>query len=122
MACQAIDWAIQMFGGGGTSNDYGLAIAYGTARPLRIADGPDEAHRNQIARLEMRRHPNVPAAWTRKAMPPEAIRSASARNAMPKATTWSRSAPALRWTHARARASRGGRRWRRAASRPPTSI
>jgi acyl-CoA dehydrogenase len=57
MACQVIDWAIQMFGGGGTSNDDGLAIAYATARLLRIADGPDEVHRNQIARLEMRRHP-----------------------------------------------------------------
>jgi acyl-CoA dehydrogenase len=61
MACQVIDWAIQMFGGGGTSNDYGLALAYATARLLRIADGPDEVHRNQIARLELRRHPNVPA-------------------------------------------------------------
>jgi acyl-CoA dehydrogenase len=57
MACQVIDWAIQMFGGGGTSNDFGLALAYATARLLRIADGPDEVHRNQIARLEMRRHP-----------------------------------------------------------------
>jgi acyl-CoA dehydrogenase len=60
MACQVIDWAIQLFGGGGTSNDYGLALAYATARLLRIADGPDEVHRNQIARLEMRRHANAP--------------------------------------------------------------
>jgi acyl-CoA dehydrogenase len=57
MACQVIDWAIQMFGGAGTGNDYGLALAYATARLLRIADGPDEVHRNQIARLEMRRYP-----------------------------------------------------------------
>jgi acyl-CoA dehydrogenase len=57
MACQVVDWAIQMFGGAGTGNDYGLALAYATARLLRIADGPDEVHRNQIARLEMRRHP-----------------------------------------------------------------
>jgi acyl-CoA dehydrogenase len=57
MACQVIDWAIQMFGAAGTGNDYGLALAYATARLLRIADGPDEVHRNQIARLEMRRHP-----------------------------------------------------------------
>jgi len=57
MACQVIDWAIQMFGAAGTGNDYGLAIAYATARLLRIADGPDEVHRNQIARLEMRRYP-----------------------------------------------------------------
>jgi acyl-CoA dehydrogenase len=60
MACQVIDWAIQLFGGGGISNDYGLALAYATARLLRIADGPDEVHRNQIARLEMRRHANAP--------------------------------------------------------------
>jgi acyl-CoA dehydrogenase len=61
MACQVIDWAIQMFGGGGTGNDDGLAIAYATARLLRIADGPDEVHRNQIDRLEMRRYPNASA-------------------------------------------------------------
>jgi acyl-CoA dehydrogenase len=56
MACQVIDWAIQLFGGGGTSNDFGLAAAYATARLLRLADGPDEVHRNQIARLEFRKH------------------------------------------------------------------
>jgi acyl-CoA dehydrogenase len=56
MACQVIDWAIQVFGGGGTSNDFGLAAAYASARMLRLADGPDEVHRSQIARLEMRRH------------------------------------------------------------------
>ncbi len=55
MACQVIDWAIQLFGGGGTSNDFGLASAYATARLLRLADGPDEVHRDQIARLEYRR-------------------------------------------------------------------
>src|ERR1700733_2795671 len=48
MACRVIDWAIQMFGGGGgTGNDYGLGLAYATARLLRIADGPDEVHRHQ---------------------------------------------------------------------------
>jgi acyl-CoA dehydrogenase len=60
MACKVVDWAIQAFGGGGTSNDFGLASAYATARLLRLADGPDEVHRNQIARLELRRH-NVKA-------------------------------------------------------------
>jgi len=43
-------------GGGGTSNDFGLAAAYATARLLRLADGPDEVHRNQIARLELRKY------------------------------------------------------------------
>jgi acyl-CoA dehydrogenase len=58
MACQVIDWAIQAHGGGGTSNDFGLAAAYATARLLRLADGPDEVHRNQIARLELRKYAN----------------------------------------------------------------
>ena len=56
MAQKVIDWAIQAFGGGGTSNDFGLATAYASARLLRLADGPDEVHRNQIARLELRRY------------------------------------------------------------------
>lgn len=58
MACKVIDWAIQAHGGGGTSNDFGLPVAYSTARLLRLADGPDEVHRNQIARLELRKHTN----------------------------------------------------------------
>jgi acyl-CoA dehydrogenase len=56
MACQVIDWAIQAFGGAGTNNDYFLTAAYATARLLRLADGPDEVHRNQIGRLELKRH------------------------------------------------------------------
>jgi acyl-CoA dehydrogenase len=56
MACQIVDWAIQAFGGAGTSNDYGLAAMYATARLLRLADGPDEVHRNQLGKLELRRH------------------------------------------------------------------
>ena len=58
MACQIIDWAIQVHGGGGTSNDFGLTHAYATARLLRLADGPDEVHRNQIARLELKKYSN----------------------------------------------------------------
>lgn len=54
MACQVIDWAIQMHGGAGVSDDFGLAYAYAGARSLRLADGPDEVHRDQIARLEMK--------------------------------------------------------------------
>jgi acyl-CoA dehydrogenase len=56
MACQVIDWAIQMHGGGGVSNDFGLAHAYVHARTMRLADGPDEVHRDQIARLELKRY------------------------------------------------------------------
>jgi acyl-CoA dehydrogenase len=58
IACRIIDWAIQVHGGGGTSNDFGLAAAYATARLLRLADGPDEVHRNQIARIELRKYRN----------------------------------------------------------------
>ena len=56
MACKVIDWAIQIHGGGGVSNDFGLAYAYAQARTLRLADGPDEVHRDQIARLEMKKY------------------------------------------------------------------
>ncbi|MGC8507865.1 MAG: acyl-CoA dehydrogenase family protein [Thiomonas sp.] len=56
MACQVIDWAMQAHGGGGVSDDFGLAYAYASARTLRFADGPDEVHRDQIARLELARH------------------------------------------------------------------
>ncbi len=57
MACQVIDWAIQAYGGGGVTDKF-LAKAYAGARTLRLADGPDEVHRNQIAKLELRRYKN----------------------------------------------------------------
>jgi acyl-CoA dehydrogenase len=53
VACKVIDWAIQVHGGGGVSDDFGLAYAYAHARTLRFADGPDEVHRNQIAKMEI---------------------------------------------------------------------
>src|SRR5277367_3131447 len=53
MACQVIDWAIQAHGAGGLSDDFPLAYAYTSARTLRFADGPDEVHRNAIAKLEL---------------------------------------------------------------------
>jgi acyl-CoA dehydrogenase len=56
VALQIIDWAIQAHGGAGVSDDFGLAHAYASARTLRIADGPDEVHRNQIGRLELKKH------------------------------------------------------------------
>jgi acyl-CoA dehydrogenase len=56
MACQVIDWTIQAFGGGGTNNDQGIASAYATARLLRLADGPDEVHRNQIGKFELAKY------------------------------------------------------------------
>ncbi len=55
MACQVLDWAIQAHGGGGVTTDFGLAQAYAWARVLRLADGPDEVHRNSIAKMEFGR-------------------------------------------------------------------
>ncbi|HJS84323.1 MAG TPA: acyl-CoA dehydrogenase family protein [Acetobacteraceae bacterium] len=56
MACQVVDMAIQAHGGGGVTEDFGLAAMYKTARTLRIVDGPDEVHRDQLARLELRQY------------------------------------------------------------------
>ena len=56
IACKVVDWAIQAHGGGGVSDDFGLSQAYAQARLLRLADGPDEVHRNQIAKLELRKY------------------------------------------------------------------
>ncbi len=56
MACKVVDWAIQAHGGGGTSNDFGLAHAYARARALRLADGPDEVHRQQLGRMELKKY------------------------------------------------------------------
>jgi len=56
MACQVLDWAMQVHGGGGLSQDFPLASHYAHARTLRFADGPDEVHRNAIAKIELGRH------------------------------------------------------------------
>ncbi|MCA0336645.1 MAG: acyl-CoA dehydrogenase family protein [Actinobacteria bacterium] len=50
MACDVVDLAIQLHGGGGMSNDFPLAAAYAGARSLRLADGPDEVHLGVVAR------------------------------------------------------------------------
>ena len=55
-ACQVLDWAIQAHGAAGLSEDFQLARAYAHARAIRIADGPDEVHRNQIGRLELEKY------------------------------------------------------------------
>jgi acyl-CoA dehydrogenase len=56
MACQVIDWAMQVHGGAGMSEDTPLAYFYTLARTLRFADGPDEVHRNAIAKMELGKH------------------------------------------------------------------
>ncbi len=56
MALRVIDRAVQVHGGAGVSDDFGLAGAWAGARTLRLADGPDEVHRVSIAKLELARH------------------------------------------------------------------
>lgn len=53
VALKVIDWAIQAHGGGGVSGDFPLALMWAHQRTLRLADGPDEVHRNAIAKLEL---------------------------------------------------------------------
>ena len=55
-ACQVLDWAIQAHGAAGICDDFQLARAWAHARSIRIADGPDEVHRNQIGRLELEKY------------------------------------------------------------------
>ena len=56
MALKVIDWAMQVHGGAGVTSDFGLAKMFAGARTLRFADGPDEVHRNQIGRLELKKY------------------------------------------------------------------
>ncbi len=56
MLTKVADMAIQAFGGAGVSDDFGLAYTYATTRSMRIFDGPDEVHRNQIGKLELSRY------------------------------------------------------------------
>ncbi len=53
MAQAVLDRAIQVHGGGGVSGRFGLAAAWSLARTLRLADGPDEVHIDQIVRIEL---------------------------------------------------------------------
>jgi acyl-CoA dehydrogenase len=55
-----LDKAIQVHGAGGLSQDFPLAEAFAGIRTLRFADGPDEVHKNSLARAELKRH--TPAA------------------------------------------------------------
>ncbi|HEY0940510.1 MAG TPA: acyl-CoA dehydrogenase family protein [Steroidobacter sp.] len=62
VALQVLDWAIQAHGGGGVSQDFPLASLWAGQRTLRLADGPDEVHRNAIAKLELARYASKPGA------------------------------------------------------------
>jgi acyl-CoA dehydrogenase len=69
MACQIIDWAIQAHGAGGVCQDFPLAKMYANQRTLRLADGPDEVHRNAIAKLEIAKYMTIPSAADRVEIP-----------------------------------------------------
>jgi acyl-CoA dehydrogenase len=56
LALRVIDRAIQAHGGAGVSSDFPLAAAWANARTLRLADGPDEVHREAVVKLELRKH------------------------------------------------------------------
>ncbi|MDR2155302.1 MAG: acyl-CoA dehydrogenase family protein [Burkholderiaceae bacterium] len=56
ISTRIIDWAIQAHGGAGVSDDHPLARSYAHQRTLRLADGPDEVHRNALAKLELAKH------------------------------------------------------------------
>ncbi|UMR29067.1 acyl-CoA dehydrogenase family protein [Massilia sp. MB5] len=56
VAQQVLDWAIQAYGAAGVSEDFPLACQFALNRTLRLADGPDEVHRNAIAKLELARY------------------------------------------------------------------
>jgi acyl-CoA dehydrogenase len=58
IAAKVVDRAIQVHGGGGVSQDFHLAKAYAGMRTLRLADGPDEVHRETIAKVELRKYMN----------------------------------------------------------------
>jgi acyl-CoA dehydrogenase len=57
MALQVIDWAMQVHGGAGVCQDFPLVYFYAASRTLRFADGPDEVHRNAIAKIELGKYP-----------------------------------------------------------------
>ena len=61
VALQVLDWAIQAHGAAGVSDDFPLAYAWASQRTLRLADGPDEVHRNAIAKFELGRQVPRPA-------------------------------------------------------------
>jgi acyl-CoA dehydrogenase len=58
MAQRVIDRAIQVCGGGGVSQDFHLAYSYARARIIRLADGPDEVHRETVAKVELAKYTN----------------------------------------------------------------
>jgi acyl-CoA dehydrogenase len=64
VAQQVLDWSIQAHGAAGVSDEFPLAYMWAGNRTLRIADGPDEVHRNAVAKLELSKHMSLPGEDT----------------------------------------------------------
>ena len=64
VAQQVLDWSIQAHGAAGVSDEFPLAYMWAGNRTLRIADGPDEVHRNAVAKLELSKHMTLPGEDT----------------------------------------------------------
>ncbi|MDB5757053.1 MAG: acyl-CoA dehydrogenase, partial [Burkholderia sp.] len=64
VAQTVLDWSIQAHGAAGVSDEFPLAYMWAGNRTLRIADGPDEVHRNAVAKLELSKHMTLPAEDT----------------------------------------------------------
>ena len=69
MSGKVIDWAMQVHGAAGVSGDFPLALMWAHQRTLRFADGPDEVHRNMIAKLELSKHLKIPGAADKVEIP-----------------------------------------------------
>ena len=69
MSGKVIDWAMQVHGAAGVSGDFPLAFMWAHQRTLRFADGPDEVHRNMIAKLELSKHLKIPGAADKVEIP-----------------------------------------------------
>jgi acyl-CoA dehydrogenase len=76
VACAVTDLAIQAHGGGGVSQDFGLAKAYAHLRTLRLADGPDEVHRQTIAKMEYAKYSEVAPQPEAAVQPANSVRPA----------------------------------------------
>jgi acyl-CoA dehydrogenase len=79
MACQVIDWAMQAHGAAGLSGDFTLAYSWAHVRTLRFADGPDEVHRNAIAKMELKKYKEPQHEQSTSAAGSETRRVAEAR-------------------------------------------
>ena len=91
MAQRIAEYAIQLFGGGGTNNDHHLAMHFTVARMLRLADGPDEVHCNQIGRMELKRHRQTDPQRTggfANVREIEEIKAAQEAGAWPRPADW----------------------------------